>query len=113
MSYNSHAEQFSRAARARFFSTPLVDARKVSYPAGWSRFDQVYSEIADATPTDRAWSRAVLIGACPSIAHYSERTQSEILGVVLRDMRALPADCDRLQKSGHQFVWVFVDRAAA
>lgn len=114
MSYNQLAEQFSRVAKVPFRSTPLVNALKFDYPAGWTRFDQVYSEITDATPTEGFWHGAAdLVGQCPSIAHYSARTQREILQVVLRDMRSLPQHCDRIEKVGAQFRWVFADRKAA
>ena len=106
MSYTSAAEAYSCAA-ARPHPVPGYDT-----PNGWSSFNQIYSEIADATPVGPTGFRtSELIDQCPSIAHLAVRTQGEILRVVIRDMLALPVDCDGLIRSpGCRFVWRFADR---
>lgn len=91
MSYNAQAESFGRSAARE--CPPKVG---FDVPQGWSWFDQVYSDIADATPVDAPFRRMGLVGQLPSIAHLAPRTQTEILAVVVRDMLALPPACDRL-----------------
>ena len=86
MSYNKQAESF--AARA---AKPVLSPKPgITYPKGWSRFHEVYSDIADATPTDQPFRTSELIGDLPSIAAFAERTRREILAVVVRDMQAMP-----------------------
>lgn len=103
MSYNQQAEMFSRAA-----SRPFPKMLGVSVPKGWSCFDQVYSDIADATPTDKPFRPSELVGELPTIAHLADKTQREIVAVVVRDMQALPADCDGLTRvRGGVYQWRF------
>lgn len=106
MSYNAQAESYSLAAETPW-PTPGFD-----HPAGWSSFNQVYSDIADATPiNDVGFRVSELIGNLPSIAHLSPRTQGEIIRVVVRDMLSLPMQADGLRRApGCRFVWRFADR---
>lgn len=102
MAYTPAAESYSRAANVPFY----IEGHDA--PEGWRRFDQIYSEIADATPTRGQWRFQTLIGACPSIAHLAPSTQRDILLVVLRDMITLPEDCDRVARiSQGVYRWVF------
>lgn len=100
MSYNQQAESFSRAA-----AVPHLDPR-FDWPAGWSKFDQVYSEIADATPLDRPFRVRELVGALPLLSALAPKTQHEILSVVRRDMCAI-TDGDGLRRvKGGVYAWV-------
>lgn len=107
--YNAQAESYSNGARS-----PFVGGTGFSYPKGWSRFNQLYSEIADATPTDEPFVVSRLLGQLPSIAHLAPKTQSEILRVVVRDMVRLTAPSDGLVRvKGGCYRWVCRCAAAA
>jgi hypothetical protein len=100
--YCQLAETYSKKS-----AIPFVPLRG-HVPSGWSKFDQVYSDISDVTDPDAAFKRADLVGQLPTIAHYSQKVQAEIIAVVLRDMVALPADCDRLVKpTARCYRWQF------
>ncbi len=99
MSYSLTAERYARGA------TPMTLKPGYALPAGWCLFDQVYSEIADATPLQGIWKTSGLIGKCPSIAHYATSTQGEILRVVLRDMAALPPEADGIKRYPSGWSW--------
>lgn len=101
MSYNQMAESFSRAA-----AVPHVDPR-FDWPAGWSKFDQVYSEIADATPTDEPFRLSTLIDELPLLAALAPKTQHEILAVVRRDMCSLKKGDGLVRVRGGVYQWVF------
>lgn len=95
MSYNQQAESFSSSGR-RYIPTSDEVARNISFPKNWSQFDQVYSDIADVTPTREAFRSSGLVNQLNSIAHFAPKTQAEIIRVVVRDMCNLPADADGL-----------------
>lgn len=96
MAYSPFAESFSSA----------VETKE-------SRFHLVYSDIADATPTDRPFRRRSL-RSLPTLAGFARRTRSEILGVVLRDMLLLPASADGLRRVGHgRYQWRFADEGCS
>ena len=98
MSYNAMAESYSAAAR--------------SGSPGSSKFDLVYSDIADATLTDAPFVKSRLVGELPSIAGYAPKTQNEILQVVVRDMLALGPEADGLERvQGGVYRWRFGDRS--
>lgn len=113
MPYNAQAESFSRAASTPWHYTD-IGARAhhagISFPKGWSKFNAVYSDIADFTPTDGPFrTRDLMVATLPSIANFAPKTRHEILLVVLRDMLALPADCDGLvRKRVGVYQWRFV-----
>lgn len=90
--YCQLAETYSKKS-----AIPFVPKRG-DVPSGWSKFDQVYSDISDVTDPDAPFKRVDLVGQLPTIAHHSPKVQADIIAVVLRDMVALPADCDRLIK---------------
>lgn len=120
MAYNQLAESFSRAAKVLFADTQAGVAqtkRGFSFPDGWSKFDELYSEIADATPTDGTFRTSSLLddpSVLPLISGYSLSCRRDIVQVVLRDMRSLPADCDGLERvGGGLYRWRFADRAEA
>lgn len=114
MSYNAVAESYSRAKRVPYVDVHAL-ARGISFPEGWSRFDQVYSDIADCTPTEGCFRTRELLedGVLPSIAGIAPKTRRDIVQVVLRDMRTLPAEADGLERvfTGC-YRWRFASRAA-
>ena len=73
-------------------------------------FQRIYSEIADATPTKEGWKIRDLIGRLPSIDFYAESTQGDIIRVVVRDIRNLPDNHDRLYNSRARYKWLFAPR---
>ena len=98
MAYNQMAEMFSEKAAVPWWEGSPT----------WTRFLQVYSDIADATPVDDAFQLTSLAGKLPSLQGYKRRTQLEILRVVVRDMLALPADADGLERCKNGwFRWRF------
>jgi hypothetical protein len=107
MSYTQTAERYAHDA------TPMDPKPGHSQPAGWCLFDQVYSEIADATPLEGVWRLPTLVGRIPSIAHYAPKTQGDILRVVARDMQTLPPEADRIRRLAGGFVWVWGTEPAA
>ena len=114
MGYNAQAESFSSSKSVRYIPTPDETARRISFPDGWSKFDQVYSDIADATPTSGLFRASLLVNNLPSIADFAPKTQSEILRVVIRDMCALPDSADGLVRDrAGVYRWRFGARAAA
>jgi hypothetical protein len=107
MSYTQTAERYARGA------TPIEPRPGYTLPEGWCLFDEVYSAIADATPTQGVWRLPTLVGRIPSIAHYAPKTQGDILRVVARDMQALPPEADRIRRLAGGFVWVWGTEPAA
>jgi hypothetical protein len=104
MSYNAQAESYSVAV-----GTLVFGARD-----GWTRFLQVYSEIADATPVDTCFQASAFVGQLPAIAQHAPRTQREIIAVVIRDMLTLGAEADGLVRvKGGWYQWRFADRREA
>lgn len=101
MSYTQTAERYASGA------TPMTPKPGYALPTGWCLFDQVYSEIADATPLEGIWKTSGLIGKCPSIAHFAETTQGDILRVVLRDMATLPPEADGVRRHAGGLSWRF------
>lgn len=99
MSYSAVAESYSRAKRVPYVDVHAL-ARGISFSEGWSRFDQVYSDIADCTNTDGCFRTRDLLekGALPSIAALAPKTRRDIVQVVLRDMLTLPAEADGLER---------------
>ena len=85
--YNPMAESFSAAKAVPTWNSPSK---------GWSRFDQLFCEVADATPCEGVFRAASLVDELPSIARLAPRTQAEIIRVVIRDMAALEAPADGL-----------------
>ena len=103
--YNSQAESFGAGKVKAFAPEPYAT------PNGWCRFDNVYSDIADATPTEGAWRGAELVGQLPTIAALAPKTQVEIVAVVLRDMQRLPDGADRIRRvRAGWFEWEFTDK---
>lgn len=102
MAYSAVAESFSRKA-----ATPFKAPGFYGVPAGWTLFDQVYSDIADEVAADDVRPSA-LVGKLPTIAHYAPRVQRDIVAVVVRDMTRLPKDCDFLVRvRGGVYRWQF------
>lgn len=100
MSYNQHAESFSRAA-ATPYPIPGFDV-----PRGWSSFDQVYSDIADHAAVGVEFSASHLVGHLPTIARFAPKTQREIIAVVVRDMCALTDGDGLVRVRGGVYQWV-------
>lgn len=73
-------------------------------------FNKIYAEIADATPLKKSFRITSLIGKLPSIRFYSASSQSDIIRVVVRDMKTLPFDHDRLEKDRARYKWQFAQR---
>lgn len=105
MAYNAGAEQYSKAAAVPWYKGILG----ISYPDGWSHFDQIYSEIADATDLRRSFKTSDLVGQLPSIMHLAPKSQGDIIRVVVRDMLTLGPEADGLQRVGgmHRYQWRF------
>jgi hypothetical protein len=107
MAYTQSAERYARGA------TPATAKPGCTLPEGWCLFDDVYSEIADATPIEGVWRLTGLVGRIPAIAHYAPRFQADILRVVIRDMRTLPPEADRVRRHAGGYVWVWGTEPAA
>lgn len=102
MAYNTQAESYG-------VKTPRVI--RESGGRRWTRFDKVYSDIADATPVEGEWQAAALVGQLPCIEHFAPRTQREIIAVVLRDMQTLPAEADRVRRvKAGWYTWVIAEK---
>lgn len=83
MPYTTYAETFA------IWNGPL--------PRGdTQRFHLLYGQIADATSTTEPFSTSSLVGKLPAISMLSEKTQLEVIRVVLRDAAKLPAPAHRI-----------------
>lgn len=85
-------------------------AESFSIKTNPEEFKKIYSEIADETPTDSGFKIRDLIGKLPSIDFYSDKTQADIIRVVIRDMKDLPDTHDRLYQSRARYKWQFATR---
>lgn len=85
MAYNQFAESYGVG------KTPSQQPWPFTTPEGWCRFDDVYSNIADATPIGREFRRRDILNL-PVLAKYARKTKTEVLSVVLRDMCNLSAE---------------------
>ena len=102
--YSQLAEQFSQKAQR------ILNINKGPHGKwSWTWFDEVYSNIADATPIDAPFKPSKLVNELPFIQHYSQKTQTEIIKVVVRDMQILPIPAHILRKTpGHgNYIWDF------
>ena len=102
MPYASTFEKYSKAA-----ATPCFTGGQQTL------FDQVYSDIADATVTSsiEPFKVSDLVGRLPSISHLGTWTQADIIRVVVRDMLLLPPEADGLVRLGSSWrlKWRFAD----
>lgn len=73
-------------------------------------FNRIYSEITDATPTEKGWRIRDLVDRLPSIDFYAKSTQKDIIHVVIRDIKNLPDNHDRLYKVRARYKWLFTPR---
>lgn len=71
------------------------------------RFYAIYADITDVTPLEGGWRKRDLIGRLRTIEGYSKKYQSEIIGVVLGRMIALPAEADGLTRLDDEYQWRF------
>lgn len=62
-------------------------------------FLRVYDEIADASPPTADFRIRDLIGHLPSVKRYADKTQAEIVRVIIRDTLTLPENHDRIIKT--------------
>lgn len=75
-------------------------------------FLRVLEEIADASPSKKDFRIRDLIGHLPSVKRYADKTQAEIVRVIIRDTLTLPETDDRIIKSLRcGFKWSYAERS--
>lgn len=76
--------------------------------------DQLFSDLADATHTDRPFRISEIVGEVPCIKRYAEKTQADILRALTREMKAETWTGDGLEAVGRAtYRWRCLDWSAA
>jgi len=72
--------------------------------------ERLFSDLADATPTEGEIRLRDLTGKIPCIAHYAPKSQQEILRALMQKMCSSAWRGDRLVRvRGGVYHWVFLD----